>query len=363
MSIVDRYIARTFFSGYAILILVGMGLYILADLLVNLDEFTKDPNLPLQAALWAIFEYYLAHLPLYFSQLSGPLMAIAAAFTLAVMLRNNELTALISSGVPLQRLTAPLLVCSIVMITMWEINQELILPKVAHKIVRKRDDASSRSSVNVDCARDDRNNLMTVLRMYPREGRLYGVFIVEADANGKPKYLITADRADYDDVRRTWMLERGSRIRVDDTESVGAFERPIEREPVAEFAFTLTPEQLAVRRKSESTDMMSLGQMNELIAGGRIANRANVIMSRHVRLTQPLLQLILLALVAPFFLAREPVSVLASGGQALVVGGTFFGVAFVVHGVISDQSAALVAWIPILLFGPFAVWRLGDLKT
>jgi len=41
------------------------------------------------------------------------LMAIAAAFTLGVMLRNNELTPLVAAGVPLQRLIVPLAACSV----------------------------------------------------------------------------------------------------------------------------------------------------------------------------------------------------------------------------------------------------------
>ena len=363
MNTVDRYIAKSFISGYLILMLVGMGLYALADLLVNIDEFTKDPDLPLPAALMNIYDYYLAQLPLYFSQLAGPLMTIAASFTLAVMLRNNELIALISSGVPLQRLTAPLLICSIFMITLWAVNQELILPKVAHKIVRKRDDAKGTAAVGVYWARDDRNNLMIALRMYPREKRLYDVIIVEADAGGRPANLIKADRADYDELKQTWVLERGIRIRAEVADAPRDLPLPITLEPVADFAFGLTPEQLVVRQKSEYAAMLSLGQMNELIASGRIANRAGIVMSRHIRLTQPLLQLILLTLVVPFFLVREPVSVLATGGLALAVGGIFFGVTFVAHSIVSDHSAALVAWMPILLFGPFAVWRLGDLKT
>ncbi|MCH7870851.1 MAG: hypothetical protein IID33_04040, partial [Planctomycetes bacterium] len=62
MNTVDRYIAKSFISGYLILMLVGMGLYALADLLVNIDEFTKDPDLPLPAALMHIYDDFLAQL-------------------------------------------------------------------------------------------------------------------------------------------------------------------------------------------------------------------------------------------------------------------------------------------------------------
>ena len=79
MSIIDRYLGRTFLSGYLILMLVGVGLYVLTDVLLNADEFTKDESLPLLQVLGLMGDYYLCNLPLYYSQLGGPLMAIAAA--------------------------------------------------------------------------------------------------------------------------------------------------------------------------------------------------------------------------------------------------------------------------------------------
>jgi lipopolysaccharide export LptBFGC system permease protein LptF len=87
-------------------------------------------------------------------------------------------------------------------------------------------------------------------------------------------------------------------------------------------------------------------------------------MSRHIRLTQPLLQWILLLLALPFFLTREPANVMAAGGKALLLGGAFFLVAFVAHSVVKEEAhAALIAWLPILLFGPLAALQLANVKT
>jgi lipopolysaccharide export LptBFGC system permease protein LptF len=143
MSIIDRYVARTFLSGYLILMLVGIGLYTLTDLLVNVDEFAKDETLSLLQVLRLMADYYLCNLPLYYSQLGGPLMAIAAAFTLGMMLRNNELTALVAAGMPLQRLAVPIAACSVLLVAAWMANRELLLPRLAHKIARKHDDVIS----------------------------------------------------------------------------------------------------------------------------------------------------------------------------------------------------------------------------
>jgi lipopolysaccharide export LptBFGC system permease protein LptF len=372
LTIVDRYVARTFVGGYLILVAVGMGMYVLFDLLVNLDEFTKNPALTPPQVFGNMADYYLGNLPLYFSQLAGPLMTIAAAFTLAVMLKNNELTALISSGMPLQRLVAPLGVCGVLLVGLWIANQELLLPRVAHLVVRKRDYGAAEKAIGVSCARDDANSIVTALRMYPSEQRLYKVFIIEpvrqqVDESGKlvdrPGNLIVADRADYDAARGVWVLDRGSRIRAGQPGIDGVLEASIVYEPVESYPLRLTPDQLVVRQKSEWATLLSVDQMTQLINAGRLPNKPAIVMARHVRLTQPLLQLVLIALVVPFFMVREPTSVLAAGGQALLVGGLFFAMAFVVHNMVSERGAALVAWAPILLFGPFAVWRLSEVRT
>jgi len=72
MSTIDRYVARTFISGYVILLSVGIGLYVLTDLLLNIDEFTKDQALPPLEVLRLVGDYYICNLPLYYSQLGGP---------------------------------------------------------------------------------------------------------------------------------------------------------------------------------------------------------------------------------------------------------------------------------------------------
>ena len=171
MSIIDRHVARAFLSGYLILMLVGVGLYVLTDVLLNADEFTEDTSLPFLEVLRLMGDYYLCNLPLYYSQLGGPLMAIAAAFTLGVMLRNNELTALVAAGMPLQRLAVPLVACSVLLVGIWMANRELLLPKLAHKIARKHDDIVGQRTRNVRCARDNNNAILIADAFFPRQGR------------------------------------------------------------------------------------------------------------------------------------------------------------------------------------------------
>ncbi|MBW7907143.1 MAG: LptF/LptG family permease [Phycisphaerae bacterium] len=371
MSILDRYIAKTFLTSYLLLLAVLIGLVVLLHLLVNIDELTQDSALSAGQVVGLIADYYAHNLPLYYSQLGGPLLAISAAFTLAVMLRNNEMTALVASGLPLQRLLAPLLVCAIALLALWIANRELLIPAWAHQIARTHGQMMGRETGGVYCVRDERNALLTALRLFPRDGRLEGVYIVEPPETGRPAVagelpsrLIVADHAVYDPQRRVWRLARGRRLAAA-VAPAGPAELgdPIRQEPVDEYPFGLTPAELALRQRSEWADLLSLRQMNDLLASG-LPNRLAIEVSRHVRLTYPLNQLTLLLLVVAFFLSREPRNVLVAGGQALLLGGLFFVLTFAVGGLVSDERwAALAAWAPILLFAPVAVLNLANVRT
>lgn len=361
MNIIDRFVVRTYLSSFLILILVGMGMYILGDLLFNFDEFTKDRSLTTMQVLAAMVDYYQYNIPLYYKQLAGPMMSIAVAFTLGLMLKNNELTALVAAGVPLQRLVVPLAATSVLLLGVWVANSELVIPQIAAKIARRHGDVIGQSAIGVNCVRDDNKAILTALQLYPREGRLYHVYIIEPDANGRPLNLITADSAQWDADRRTWVLdERGRRLRFDEREAGTAPRKP---EAVSEFAFGLSPEEMQLQQESEYADMLSLPQMNALLKAQARPNLPAIKLARHTRLTQPLLQLILLALAAPFFLSRAPVNVLAAGGRAVLVGGLFFATVFVAHTIISVEWTALVTWLPILVFGPVAAQLLANVKT
>lgn len=364
MRVIDRYVFRTFLSGYLILLAVGIGLYILTDLLVNIDEFSEDDTLALPELLRLVADYYVCNLPLYYSQLGGPLMAIAAAFTLGIMLRNNELTPLVAAGVPLQRLVVPLAACSVILVAAWMANRELIMPRLAHKIAREHDDILGKRTEGVQCARDENNAILSAASLSPERGKLTRVFIIEPDSQGNPTHLITADAADYDRETKTWKLERGVRIPMYDPLDQPGLGHAIHRQFIEEYPFTLSPEQLALRRNSQWSDLLSIKQLNALLQSRNLANRPTINMSRHARLTQPLVQWVLLALALPFFLTRQPTNVMAAGGKSLLMAGLFFLMAFVAQSVVKDESnAALITWLPILVFGPVAVLQLANVKT
>jgi lipopolysaccharide export system permease protein len=364
MLLIDRYLARGFLSSYLILILIGIALYIVCDLLLNIDEFTGERAPPLLETLAILADFYGHKLPLYYSQLAGPATALAAAFTLGAMLRNNEMTGLVASGMPLHRLIAPLALCSVPLVALWVLNRELIVPRFAHEIARSHAELLERIPQGVFCTRDERNAILTAMALDPRTGRLEGVFLVEPDPRGLPSNLVEADAAVYDADRRTWVLERGRRLMIGDPFREGMLGDPIRYEVVREYEYRLTPADLALRQSAEWADLLSLQEMTALLRTWNLPNRGMVDMSRHVRLTHSLVQCVLLLLTVPFFLTREPGNVLGAGGRALLAAGLFFATTFIAQGTPREHaSAALAAWMPILLFGPVAVLNIANIKT
>jgi len=363
VTIMDRYVVRNFLSSYLSLLLGLTGLVVFVDIVFNVDEFTDDLDQGIVGVLLKIVDYHGYRLPLYFHMLGGVMMSIAACFTFAIMLRSNELTPLVAAGMPLQRLTAPLLGCSVVLVALWLANSELVIPAIAPKLARTYQDLRDTRQGDVQCVRDARNAILSARELHARDGWLKNVHIIEPDDTGRPAHLISADVATYDPQRQTWVLTRGTRLTMGGRTAGGGLGSTITREPLDEYAFQLAPEQIRLRQSSQWADLMSIHQMNALLKGHNLSNATSIEKTRFIRFTQPLLIWILIALVVPFFLTREPANVLVAGGKALLLGGACFAVTFLAHAAAPDGYWQVVTALPVLIFGPVAVLHLANTKT
>lgn len=359
---IDRYIMRSFFGGFFVLLGVGIGMYILLDLLFNLDEFTRDGTLPIETSLRAIFDYYRYNLPIYIGQIAAPAMAISAGFTLGMMMRNNELTPLVAAGVPLQRLAIPLALCAIVLLPLIVANREIIIPMVASKVVRDRPDTVAGNTQPARCVRDERGAVLTARELDVAAGRAAAVYFIEPAAEDGSVGVIQADAAIWDDRAEIWELERGARIQIGGG-GEGA-RTAVVADATSRLPFRLSPEELLLRQSSEWSDLLSTQQLKELAKSRDLPNHSSILQSLILRFTEPLSHLILLALALPFFLTREKKNVIACAGQALLCTGLFFAFNFVSRELVTDiKSAQLAAGIPIIVFGPIALLLLLNAKT
>src|SRR3972149_8377621 len=108
MKTLDKYVAKNFVVGYAIAFFVLIGLRIIIDLFVNLDEFAEHADLGTLAVIKNIFIFYGLNSTVYFRDFAGMIMVVAAAFSLGKMVRSNELVAVMASGGSLKRVIVPI---------------------------------------------------------------------------------------------------------------------------------------------------------------------------------------------------------------------------------------------------------------
>ena len=106
----DQYLIRQFWVILGIAILGFLSIFIIVDLIENLDRF-MDNKVPSQVVL----RYYVYTLP-YFISIGLPMaVLISTVFSLGSMVKRNEWTAMKASGISLYRIALPLIICGVIL--------------------------------------------------------------------------------------------------------------------------------------------------------------------------------------------------------------------------------------------------------
>ena len=109
MKRLDIYLIQQFITILLISILGFTSVFLVVDLIENLDRFI-DNSVP-----WNIvFKYYLFTMP-WFVNIALPMaMLIATVFSVGLLVKRNEWTAMKSSGISLYRISIPLIIIGII---------------------------------------------------------------------------------------------------------------------------------------------------------------------------------------------------------------------------------------------------------
>lgn len=363
LKTLDSYILKSFGINYLISLCSLMGLYLTLHLFFNLDEFVEGQT-GFFKILGNMISYYGYNLFLYFAQTSGVITLFAATATLARLQKNNELIACLASGTSLYRVAAPVIVGGVLTNGLWIIDQEIIIPRIAAQLARDPDDVEGVRTRALWFMKDRESTLLSANQFFPAEQTMFTMIVLERDANGDMLGVITAERATWDPQGHGWDLTRGTRSRPGSDLGAGfSAQEPNIREPVDFYPSDLTPDDLILRQGAQWINMLSLTELSELEQKAYVDARS-VQRIRHGRFAAPFVNLLLLLLGLPFFLVREPTSVLEQASKCLLNCGLAFVANFVAVNLVGGSvSPALPAWIPIMVFAPLAVVYLDSVKT
>jgi len=366
VKIIDRYVAKNFLIGYVIAFCVLIGLRIVIDMFVNLDEFTEHPNLSALAVVKNILIFYSLNSTLYFRDFAGMITVVAAAFSFGKMVRSNELVAVMASGVSLKRVIGPIVLLALLLTGILVIDQELIIPPLADKLTRRPNDIPGQESYNVWFISDGNGSLICSQTFAVKTSTLHKPTILlrrRAAKLGIWELIgrIDADRAVYNTQTGRWDLING---RFTEKSSVVA------AKPIAFYASDITPKDIPVRKESEHKILLSWRQLAVLVAQaqqGKIKDLRQLLSQKHFRVTKPVINLAMLMVCLPILVCRDPKSTKSATMISFAMVGVCFVATFICEMLAPEANSfyriGFWAWMPVFIFLPIAFIKLDSMKT
>ncbi len=393
MKILDRYVAKNFLVGYAIAFAVLIGLRVIIDLFVKIDEFTEHlEQYGTAAVIRNILTFYGLNCTLYFRDFAGMITVVAASFSFGRMVRSNELIAIMASGVSLKRIIAPIVFLAVLLTGVLVIDQEFVIPRLADKLVRNHDDIPGQESYEVMFIGDDNGSLICSLRFDVETSTLYKPTIllrkpVDADTDvWEVTARIDAGKAVYDHQGRQWDLYSRDPNDPNGTEWNIYFDNPNEGRwlpygvlfekdstrkprPIPFYASNLTPRDIPILCQSEHKTLLGLQQLNQLAKQGtQIRDLVQLYSQKHFRITDPIINLIMLMISLPLLVCRDPKSMKSAVTIAFGLTGACFVLTFAckiiaTEAIFDKVMPELWAWLPVFVFLPIAFIELDSMKT
>lgn len=370
MRIIDRYLLRQFMQVFVICFLSLTGLYVVIDGFGNLEEFIEYAKLKHASLLSVMGEYYAYRSLSFFERTSGILTLISAMFTVTWIQRHNELTALQAAGVGKGRVIRPVILAVIAIAGMSAINREVLIPRCRESLSSNAQDLGGSTAKKFTPQYD-----------YQTEILIGGGSTYAADRRiGQPNFLLPAGLDLYG---KKLLAADAFYLPAEDGKSSGyllsGVQQPqgLENQP----SLTLGGKPVLITPRDETwlkpdECFVVSGVSFDQIAGGTnwrqlsstwelvqsLHNRsldygADVRVAIHGRVVNPLLDVTLLFLGLPLVLSRENRNFFMAIGMCVGV------VIVFVSSVLACQylgasywiSPALSAWLPLMVFVPWAV--------
>lgn len=392
MTLIDRYILRQFLINFCILFMVLIGLFVLIELVMNLDEFLDtgrqhaalqaaglspddpraeqildgDPELGrwafIRSVTWLIWDWHAPLAVLIYVYLSGLLVVGAMGFTFTEMNRKRELTAIVTSGVSMYRLAAPILLAGGLLSVLALPIQEYIIPPLAPKLARGHDQLgySGIRGFTVRFTPDGKGNLLSASNFDPDTKELRDVFFFDRDEHGRLRRTVIGSKAHWNDHNKGWDVFDGY-VKYPGS---GEARQPTRADTNAVFFPTpLSPEVLLARRNELYTHFLGLGELREL-SMNPATDRARIQRIMHQRFSMLVVNMLVLLMGLPYFLSREPVHPLGQAVRAAVVCIGAWSAGLTVLQISAAQlNPVAAAWFPVVVYLPVSAWLLQRIKT
>jgi lipopolysaccharide export LptBFGC system permease protein LptF len=324
--------------------------------------------------IYDIGDFYFYKAFFFFVHLSGMIAVVAAAFTIVRLSRLNEMTALLAAGTPLIRIAMPVIIAGVILnVILLPIDQEVIIPQMIPKLMRDHGDVheSSVKMYPVNMMEDPTGGLFNAAMYSPPRrsspARIEYLDVIERDADFQPVSHIYADEAVWNSLLKRWDLTNGFSVPIAAPEQQV---RLAHATPRTSYKTLMTPDEIALNLGKEYIQLLPLQKINQLLSLNRYGT-LDLLRAKHLRVAQWLLNVFLLLLAISTVLTREPGRLKASAIKCLILTGLCMGSVFVTYQMAASPPTpqltnlwpALMAWVPIFIFGPLSILLMSQVKT
>ncbi len=326
MRILDRYILKSVVTIFISCIFSFLFLYIIIDVLSNLDEILKR-----QAALQMVARYYLSYLPVMFVQVSPFACLLSTVYTFSKLNHNNEIIAMRSSGLSIFSIARDVLIFGfLISVLVFWVNDRFVPSALAENQrikIQMEEKTKGHKLKKFDVIPNlsmygSRNRLFFISKFFVNTSTMEGITILEHDDNQNLTKKIVADKGNY--VGGLWQFSKCITYDFDHNGQVidepAYFEEEI-------MAIPETPKDFAnLRQKPE---LMDIHQMQDYIwrvsRSGATTVIRNLKVDLYQRFTSPFTSIIIILLGIPFSLMTgRRATGMASIGISIIVGFLYY---------------------------------------
>ena len=360
MKIIDRYLVKGFLFSFIWCLFVFVIMAVIIDIFSFIDDIVKY-----KIAFESIVAFYVYYTPTIFVQVTPMAALLSTIYMLSDLNKNNEITAMKSSGIGLWRILTPLLVIGFLISVMTFIVNDRVIPltsKVSQMIRReelekhKANDKQSRIIENV--AIYGSGNRIVFARNYDTVNKKLGDIIIhEHDVSENLISKITAQSGIW--TGDSWKFFKVIIYRVD---NAGKIMGP----PVfyAEKIIPLKERPRDFASKEWKSDFMSYNELHKYIEnfrGSGMKIMKGLLVDLHYKIAFPFISLIIIMAAAPFALLTMRGGVMIGIGMSIVIGLLYYAVIAIslAFGKAGIFPPFLAAWLGNIVFAAFGIYLLN----
>ena len=209
----DLYILRLFLTVYVVNLVSFCLIFVLIDLMENLDNFNRQAG-SLGELSSLMFRYYSINLPIVFCQVLGPIVCLASGlFTLTLLQRSNELIPVLVNGRSHLRLFMPVLLAACLISVGTYLVQDSWIPgtrEASREMVSKRKGRLESRDLKYE---DTRKGILILIKRYLiNEKRAEGVLVLPTNPGQRPDSVISARQMEWVQPSQGsgyWLMKKG----------------------------------------------------------------------------------------------------------------------------------------------------------